>query len=46
MPAVIVSSVEIQDEIAQQYGVVMAFDKSTMTPQILRRAVEGALDAA
>ena len=46
VPAVIVSSVEIQDEIAQQYGVVMALDKSTMTPQILRRAVEGALDAA
>lgn len=46
VPAVIVSSVEIQDEIAQQYGVVAALDKSTMTPQLLRKTVEELADAA
>ncbi len=46
VPAIIVSSVEIRDEIAAQYGVVAALDKSTMTPRGLQKVVDGALKNA
>ena len=46
VPAVSVSSVEIQDDIAPQDGVAAALDKSPMTPRLLRKTVEELANAA
>ena len=43
VPVVIVTSVKIKDELAEQYGVLKVLDKGEMTPQELLRAVQEAL---
>ena len=43
VPVIIVTSVAIRDELAEQYGVVRILDKGEMTPQELLGAVQGAL---
>ena len=40
VPVVIVSSVELRDELADDYGVAAVLDKSKMTPRELRARVE------
>jgi two-component system phosphate regulon response regulator PhoB len=46
VPVVIVSSVEIRAELADDYGVAAILDKSTMTPKGFRAKIEEALNAA
>ncbi len=46
VPVVIVSSVEMRAELADDYGVVAILDKSTMEPRELRARIEEAVNAA
>ncbi len=43
VPVVIVTSVKIKDDLAEQYGVTKVLDKGEMTPQELIGAVQEAL---
>ena len=43
VPVIIVTSVGINNELAEQYGVIEILDKGKMTPQELIGAVQGAL---
>lgn len=46
VPVVIVSSVEIGDDLAEQYGIARVFDKSTMLPQDLAQTTREILQNA